>query len=85
MEVKVSHHSLVSMLKGLRGRVDFNFMENELYYQECVAKAEKLEDRLHELHDAVEETIERLHRVGDGEVEAEDGLQVAIAELNKVL
>lgn len=54
-------------------------------FEQCINRAEVLEARLTELHDAVEGAIERLHAIGDGEVEAEDGLQVAIAELNKVL
>ena len=82
--VKITHRNLPSMLRYVRGKLAFEDMGAEMVYQEIIAKAEKLEDRLHELHDAVEKALERLnedavlHELGRKTEEA-------LAELNKVL
>ncbi len=84
-EPKTAPPSLVVLLTSLSKDFPFLFGEQALLMQTSIDRAEVLEERLHELHDAVEKAIERLHAIGDGEVEAEDGLQEALAELNKVL
>lgn len=86
--VKVTHRSLPSMLRYIRGTLAFENMGTELVYQEIIAKAEKLEARLNEQQDAIEKAIGLLNEVtpaDDGTFTDSDHLQEALAVLNRVL
>jgi hypothetical protein len=66
----------------------FQTLAADLSYTEIIDRAEVLEERLIELHDAVEKAVGLLNNVtaaDDGTFQDSDDLQEALAELNKVL
>lgn len=78
--------SLVVLLNGLRDSYVFLRPEMAHRYEVCIDRAEVLEERLNDLHDAVEKAIgllneESMHNVGSGL----GYMETALAELNKVL
>ena len=87
-EPKAGPTSLVVMLRGLRGSVTFRTLGADLGYTDAIKRAEVLEERLVDLHDAVEKAIGHLNE-RDGqfkyEGKGEHLVEEALATLNKVL
>lgn len=87
-EPKAAPPSLVVILTALRDSYVFLRPEMAHRYELAIDRAEVLEERLTELHDAVEKAIEHLNEVtadDDGTFSDSDNLQEALATLNKVL
>lgn len=96
-EPKTAPPSLVVMLNHHRTLSDP--LVRYADFQRCIDRAKVLEERLNDLHDAVEFAIEKLNEVAGWELEAEGGagsgceegsfaegkMQEALATLNRVL
>jgi hypothetical protein len=88
MPIVLKRRSLTGMLRFMRGKATFANLQEEFFYGQVQEKAEQLEERLNELHDAVEKAVGLLNNVtaaDDGTFQDSDDLQEALAELNKVL